>query len=250
MKELGSFHGKILVADDEKVNVDFFKAMFSKIGFDVEVAYDGREVLDRVETFSPDLIILDVLMPKLNGYQVAERLKGDPKTKDIPIIVLSAVNDVKEKVDLLGLGIDDYITKPFNFIEILARMRNILKTKFLKDEIEKTKMDSSAYTGLENSLKLFLERGAVLTESIFNSLKNLSGFGRTESSRLRAGESCSAFESRCAGKVRQRARGMFFKRKELVREAIDKTNELKESLTRLKQAYEAFVAAREADDNE
>ena len=173
MKELSGLQGKILVADDEKVNVDFFKVMLSKIGFEVEVAYDGQEVLDKVEPFSPDLIILDLLMPKISGFDVAKILKKEEKTKEIPIVVLSAVSDVKEKVDLLGIGIEDYITKPFNFIEIIARIRNIMKAKALKGEVELRRKDSKLLGELDVAMKHFLARAPAQADEVLSSLEAL-----------------------------------------------------------------------------
>ena len=109
MKKLMDVYGKILIADDEKINVEFFQVMLTKLGFDVEVAYDGEQVLEKVMEFTPDLILLDLLMPRLSGYKVVEIMKNDEKTKNIPIIVLTAVNDIKDKVVMIELGIEDYI---------------------------------------------------------------------------------------------------------------------------------------------
>lgn len=158
--------GKILVADDEKINVDFFQIMLTKLGFEVDVAYDGEEVLEKVKTFEPDLILLDLLMPKMSGIDVSRRLKSDVKSENIPIIILTAVNDIKEKVDMLELGIEDYITKPFNFIEIVARIRNILRSKFLKDEIAIKEKKLDAMKELEKSLEEFLKRVRSYAESM------------------------------------------------------------------------------------
>ena len=119
-----AFSGNILVADDEKVNVDFFQVMLSKLGFVVETACSGEEVFVKLKDFMPDLIILDLLMPNMSGFEVARRLKAENRTREIPIVVLTAVSDIRDKVDMLELGIEDYIMKPFNFIEILARIRN------------------------------------------------------------------------------------------------------------------------------
>jgi CheY-like chemotaxis protein len=173
MKDFLDLHGRILVADDEKVNVDFFKVMLTKIGFEVEVAMDGEEVLEKVRSFAPDLVLLDLLMPKMSGFQVAETLKKDDRTKDIPIVVLSAVNDIKEKVDLLGLGIEDYITKPFNFIEIIARVRNILRSNVLKNEIELRRRDSRLLCDLDAALKQFLGGAEERAEGILSQLVSL-----------------------------------------------------------------------------
>ena len=169
MEKTIDLHGKILVADDEKINVDFFQVMLTKLGFSVEVAYNGEEVLEKVKDFAPDLILLDLLMPKLSGFQVAEILKKDNETKDIPIVVLSAVSDIKDKVDMLELGIDDYITKPFNFVEILARIRNILRSKSLNNEIVKREGKFQSFSDLESYLRIFLEKARVSSRELVDS---------------------------------------------------------------------------------
>jgi len=173
MEKIIDLHGKILVADDEKINIDFFQVMLTKLGFSVEVAYNGEEVLEKVKEFAPDLILLDLLMPKLSGFQVAEILKKNNETKDIPIVVLSAVSDIKDKVDMLELGIDDYITKPFNFVEILARIRNILRSKSLKNEISKLEGKFRSFSGLESYLRIFLEKARVSSRELVDSSMKL-----------------------------------------------------------------------------
>ncbi|MFO7849642.1 MAG: response regulator [Spirochaetia bacterium] len=121
---------KVLIVDDEPVNLDFFDVMLSKLGFEVETAEDGEEALDKLENLTPELIILDNVMPKLTGWQVTKLLKKDPlykRFRDIPIIMFSAMDDVKDKVEGFELGVEDYITKPFNFSEVLARIRAVLR---------------------------------------------------------------------------------------------------------------------------
>ena len=180
MNKLLDLHGKILIADDEKVTVNFFQVMLTKLGFSVEVAYDGEEVLEKVVQFTPDLILLDLLMPKLSGYKVVEILKQDEKTKNIPIIVLTAVSDIKDKVDMIELGIEDYITKPFNFVEILARIRSNLRSKFLRDEVESKERNLRFMNDLERSIKGFLEQSNICTEEIKGSLDEIKteSFGK------------------------------------------------------------------------
>ncbi len=162
--------GKILIADDEKINVDFFQVMLTKLGFDVEVAYDGEQVLEKVMEFTPDLILLDLLMPKLSGYKVVEIMKNDEKTKNIPIIVLTAVNDIKDKVEMIELGIEDYITKPFNFVEILARIRNTLRAKFLKDEMDLKERKLGLMHEFLGSTNTFLEGSSSSSKKIMELL--------------------------------------------------------------------------------
>ncbi|GHV81561.1 hypothetical protein AGMMS49991_01190 [Spirochaetia bacterium] len=126
---------KILIVDDEQLNLDFFDVMLSKLGFIVEKAEDGLLALEKVKHFRPDLIMLDNIMPKMSGWEVTKTLKGDPKFREIPIIMFSALGDVQDKIEGFELGVDDYITKPFNFSEVLARMRAVLRNRELLSQI-------------------------------------------------------------------------------------------------------------------
>jgi DNA-binding response OmpR family regulator len=126
---------KILIVDDERINLEFFEVMLSKLGFIVEEATDGVEALEKVKRFFPDLILLDNIMPKMSGWEVTKILKNDPKYSGIPIVMFSALDDVKDKVAGFELGIDDYITKPFNFSEVLARIRAVLRNRELFAQI-------------------------------------------------------------------------------------------------------------------
>ena len=127
---------KILIADDETINLDFFEVMLSKLGFVVEKCDHGSEVIDKVKKFLPDLIILDNIMPGMTGREIAKILKNDPNFKHISIIMLSALDDVKDKVAGFEAGVDDYITKPFNFTEVLARINAVLRNRALFDQIK------------------------------------------------------------------------------------------------------------------
>jgi DNA-binding response OmpR family regulator len=126
---------KILIVDDDPLSLEFFDVMLSKLGFTVEKAEDGVTALEQVKRFYPDLIILDNIMPKMSGWEVTKILKGDSKYREIPIIMFSALDDVKDKVEGFELGIDDYITKPFNFSEVLARIRAVLRNRELFSQI-------------------------------------------------------------------------------------------------------------------
>ncbi|MCL1928917.1 MAG: response regulator [Treponema sp.] len=126
---------KILVIDDEMISLEFFEVMLSKLGFVVEKAENGEDGFAMVKKFFPDLIIMDNIMPKMSGWELTRILKADPKYREIPIIMLSALDDVKDKVEGFELGIDDYITKPFNFSEVLARIRAVLRNRELFGQI-------------------------------------------------------------------------------------------------------------------
>lgn len=149
---------KILIADDEPVNLEFFDVTLGKLGFDVYKATDGYETLDMVKEVFPDLIILDNIMPNLSGWKVTSLLKESEEYKeyrDIPIIMLSAMDKVRDKVEGFELGIEDYITEPFNFSEVYARIRAVLKNRVLAKQVVDREKRLAAVESLNESLKYF-----------------------------------------------------------------------------------------------
>jgi len=152
--------GKILIVDDEPINLEFFDVMLSKLGFQVEKAMDGEEALDRVRTVNPDLIILDNIMPKLSGWEVTRLLKHDPayrRYRGTPIIMFSAMNEVKDRVEGFEQGVDDYITKPFNFAEVLARIRAVLRSRELSRQVTRREKRLAVVESLNKSLVFFTQ---------------------------------------------------------------------------------------------
>ena len=115
---------KILVVDDEKTLVKALKFGLEKDGFQVSTAYDGEEALEKVKQEEPDLVVLDLMLPKLDGFEVCRRLR---KERDLPIIMLTAKGEDIDKILGLELGADDYMTKPFNPRELMARIKAILR---------------------------------------------------------------------------------------------------------------------------
>jgi DNA-binding response OmpR family regulator len=154
---------KILIVDDETINLDFFDVMLSKLGFTVEKAVDGVEALETVKRFLPDLILLDNIMPRMTGWELTKILKNDSKYRDIPIVMFSALDDVKDKVEGFELGVDDYITKPFNFSEVLARIRAVLRNRELYAQIEVR----------ESRLSLAEELSADLKQNLLDFIKSI-----------------------------------------------------------------------------
>ena len=133
---------KILIVDDEPLNLDFFEVMLSNLGFEIVKAEDGEEALEKVRSCEPDLIILDNVMPRLSGWKVTRLLKTGSEYKafrDIPIIMFSAMDDVKDKIEGFELGVEDYITKPFNFSEVLARIRAVLRHRELSRQVNRNR---------------------------------------------------------------------------------------------------------------
>jgi DNA-binding response OmpR family regulator len=115
---------KILVVDDEKKIVDIVKAYLEKESYQVIVAYDGRNALELAKSQSPDLIVLDLMLPEVSGWDVCRALR---KTSDVPIIMLTARDEVSDKIVGLELGADDYVTKPFSASELVSRIRAVLR---------------------------------------------------------------------------------------------------------------------------
>lgn len=118
---------KILVIDDEKDIVELLKYNLEKAGYKVIFAYDGKSALDSVEKNKPDLIILDLMLPEIDGIEICKFLKQNEDTKDIPIIMLTARTSEMDKILGLDLGADDYITKPFSVREVVARVKTVLR---------------------------------------------------------------------------------------------------------------------------
>jgi DNA-binding response OmpR family regulator len=152
--------GKILIVDDEPINLEFFDVMLSNLGFKIEKAADGEEALQKVVDTDPDLIILDNIMPRLTGWEVTKKLKQDKefrKYRQTPIIMFSAMDEVKDKIGGLELGVDDYITKPFNFSEVLARIRAVLRNRELAKQVARRERRIALVESLNNSLIFFTQ---------------------------------------------------------------------------------------------
>jgi len=126
----------ILVVDDVPANIILLATHLKAVGYTVITARDGEEALERVEQKNPDLILLDVMMPKINGLDVCRKLKADEFTKFIPVILVTALNDIENKVEAQEAGADDFISKPFNKIELLTRVRSLLRVKSLHDQLK------------------------------------------------------------------------------------------------------------------
>ena len=130
---------KILVVDDEQSIVTLLKCNLETAGYIVEVAYDGEEALKKVETEQPELIVLDVMLPKKDGIEVCKTIRSDKNL--VPILMLTAKDDEFDRVLGLELGADDYMTKPFSPREVVARVKAILRRSQFVNEIEKEDVD-------------------------------------------------------------------------------------------------------------
>jgi diguanylate cyclase (GGDEF)-like protein len=127
---------RIFVVDDHPDNVEIINARLSSRGFVIETASNGEEALRMVRENPPQLILLDVMMPIMDGYEVCRRIKQDASLPYIPIILVTARDSTQDKVEGLDAGADDYLTKPINFPELEARVRSMLRIKRLQDELD------------------------------------------------------------------------------------------------------------------
>ncbi|MBA3066610.1 response regulator [bacterium] len=118
---------KVVVADDEDDFANLVRLVLTVEGFDVKVAVNGREALEKIKSFVPDLVILDVNMPYLTGFQVLEKLRYSEKFKNLPVIMLTVRNAENDELDGLEYGCDDYVTKPFMPNQLVARVRSVLR---------------------------------------------------------------------------------------------------------------------------
>ncbi len=131
--------GLILVVDDIPTNIQLLKAYLTSVGYAVEAAKDGQEALEKVISSKPDLILLDVMMPKINGFEVCRNLKKEQSSSFIPVIMVTGLNEVEYKIRAMEAGADDFVTKPFNRLELLTRVKSLLRIKQLYEELETAK---------------------------------------------------------------------------------------------------------------
>ncbi len=136
-----SSQGGILIVDDTPENLRLLSQMLMEQGYLVRPVRSGALALEAVKAIPPDLILLDIKMPEMNGFEVCECLKAEPRTRDIPIIFISALDDIQDKVKAFNLGGVDYITKPFNFQEVLARVQTHLALQALYRQLAEKNLE-------------------------------------------------------------------------------------------------------------
>lgn len=127
---------KVLIVDDNETNVELIAMHLKPLPYDLRRAYDGEQALAMVVRDEPDLILLDLMMPKISGYEVCQRLKSDPKTAFIPIVIVTALRELDDKIRAIEIGADDFLIKPFNKVELLTRIKSLLRVKQLYAELD------------------------------------------------------------------------------------------------------------------
>ena len=129
---------KILIADDNIQNVELLDAYLSDVDCEIQTAYDGEETLRVVDEFKPDLLLLDVMMPRLSGFEVCKTLRSKPETKDLLILMVTALNEASDFERGVQSGTDDFLTKPVNKVELLCRIKSMLRVRHLKTQLDRT----------------------------------------------------------------------------------------------------------------
>jgi signal transduction histidine kinase len=164
---------KILIVDDAEDTVELLRKRFRAEGYDTSEAFNGEQALNTVPEYEPDLIVLDVMMPKIDGYEVCQRLKADEKTKYIPVLMLTAKGEVEHKVKGLNIGADDYMAKPFDYKELSARVRSLLSIKATHEK----KVEEEKSGALEQMMEQ-------VAHEIRNPLTSVGGFARKVFNKL------------------------------------------------------------------
>jgi two-component system alkaline phosphatase synthesis response regulator PhoP len=128
---------RILIADDNEPNVELLEAYLSGVDCEIEIAVDGRDTLDKVASFRPHLILLDIMMPKLSGFEVCKQLKSSKETSGIMILMVTALNEQGDIERAVDAGTDDFLSKPVNKTGLLKRVENMLRFRTIADENER-----------------------------------------------------------------------------------------------------------------
>ena len=161
---------RILVVDDEDRNLRLMEAMLIPLGYEVVLARDGLEALDTVRKIPPDVILLDIMMPRMDGFEVARRLKEDEGTEIIPVVMVTALKDVADRVKALEVGADDFLSKPIDKSELIATVNSQLKVKAYNNHMlnyQKELEDAVA----KRTEQLRQAKEALLLESAFAIIK-------------------------------------------------------------------------------
>ncbi len=165
---------RILVVDDEPKNIRILQILLEAKGYIVIAATHGQEALDQVKEASPDLILLDIMMPRMNGYEVCERIRADEETQFVPIVMVTALTEAKDRIKAIEVGADDFISKPFDSLEVIARARSLLRVKQYHDALKQANQELAEHNArLDMELQMAQEVQASLMPQ---GITDLAGF--------------------------------------------------------------------------
>ncbi len=244
-----SASSRILIVDDEPIYLELFEVMLSRLGFAVAMADGGEQALEMLPDVDPDLIVLDNMMPGLSGWDVTRRIKSAPEFaayRQVPIIMFTAMNDIADRIAGLELGVDDYITKPFNFSEVLARIRAVLHRRELAGQLGRREHRLGILEALNESLIFFSRHIKSPLEAQVDRAEALLREDGSDSDALRA----------FAATVSEQARAVLDTLRELeeqISEVRDEGERLKEgdlSLEELQALIHDRLSGREPDSDD
>jgi two-component system, OmpR family, alkaline phosphatase synthesis response regulator PhoP len=127
----------VLIVDDNPQNIELLTAFLESLPVKLVSAIDGVDALEKVAQHKPDLILLDIMMPRMSGFQVCRKLKGDPRTRDIQILMVTALNELGDIEQASECGTDDFVSKPINKLELITRVKSLLRVRHMKSELER-----------------------------------------------------------------------------------------------------------------
>lgn len=128
---------KILIADDNPQGVELLEAYLSELDSEIRTAYDGEETLQIIADWRPDLVLLDIMMPRISGFEVCKRLRASPESRDIAVLMVTALDQPSDIERAVEVGTNDFLTKPINKLELLLRVRSLLKGRLYKRELDR-----------------------------------------------------------------------------------------------------------------
>lgn len=140
---------RILIADDNEPNRELLEVYLADIDCEIVTAVDGSDTLEKVTSFKPDIILLDIMMPKLSGFEVCQQLKADPVTRQIMVLMVTALGELGDIERAVEAGTDDFLSKPVNKIELVKRVENMLKLRHVSDELQRLR---SYISSMDNDL--------------------------------------------------------------------------------------------------
>lgn len=163
-------NARILVVDDEPQNIRLLQIRLQAAGYTVLTATNGQEALELVQGDAPDLILLDVMMPKLNGFEVCQRIRGEASTQFIPVVMVTALSDKEDRIRAIEVGADDFISKPFDSHEVLARVRSLVRIKRYRDALEQANRELKIHNDrLDKELQMAREiQDSLMPQEITN----------------------------------------------------------------------------------
>ena len=121
---------KVLVVDDNPINVEHI-SIFLEPDYQIITAYSGKEALEKIKQEKPDIVLLDIMMPEISGYQVCEIIKQEDTTRFLPVVMITALTELPDKIKAIEVGADDFLSKPINGIELRTRVKSLLKSKII-----------------------------------------------------------------------------------------------------------------------